>query len=972
MRAATRACNFVSGSSAVRRIALRLTALIFLASAVQAFALSEVTGFGSNPGNLRMFKYVPAGLPANAPLVVAMHGCTQSAASYDDETGWQGLADLWKFALVLPQQQSGNNSSSCFNWFEAGDIARGSGEALSIKQMVDRMKSDHASDASRVFVTGLSAGGAMTAVMLATYPDVFAGGAILSGIPFNCGTGTSAAFSCMNPGSDLTPAQWGNKVRAASSWSGPWPRVSIWHGDADYTVRPANLTESMEQWTNVHGIDQTPELSDTVAGYPHKEYRNASGTTLVETYTITGMGHGTPVDPGTGPTQCGTAGAYILDVNICSSYYIGRFWGLDNLDSTPPSASIGAPANGATVSGTVTIVANAADNVTVDRVEFLIDGNLVASDTSSPYTYAWNTAAAANGSHVLQVRAVDTAGNTTTSSSISVTVSGGVSDTTPPSVSLTFPAAGASLSGTVTLSATASDNVGVSSVAFLLDGNEIGSGGQGSPSGPWTLDWNTTGQTGGNHVLSVRANDGSGNSTTTAGITVVIEQNTDALDERFSDRDSDGDYFDTNGWTGDFSANALDHSSGVGASQSSYGAASSGVACAGGLKTRYLETAVTLGANPRLSYARKLDLKANINTSTTAYFRVKVGTAVVDEKTVTYATYVDDDWVERQEIDLAAFANQSVILRFEVGASANVCLEAWARATIDDIHIAGAGQSADVTAPSVNLTAPANGATLSGTVDVAATATDAGGISKVEFYANGSLLATDTSSPYGFAWNTASFANGSYLLEAKAYDAAGNMASDADTTVVLANGAGAGDSTTVSFNNEDANDGYVKAAANGSGAVVGTLEYLGLAIGRGTDGKFNRAVLSFDTASIPDGATITGATLAIGHAGASGNPWTNPSGNELVVDAHSGCFAACTIEAADHGTAATAEAIANIVQFGSGTQTSSPFSAAGLMAINKSGRTQLRLRFAQNQTSTNYVWIQNGSNASLTVEYVLP
>ena len=87
MRAATRACNFVSGSSAVRRIALRLTALIFLASAVQAFALSEVTGFGSNPGNLRMFKYVPAGLPANAPLVVAMHGCTQSASSYDDETG---------------------------------------------------------------------------------------------------------------------------------------------------------------------------------------------------------------------------------------------------------------------------------------------------------------------------------------------------------------------------------------------------------------------------------------------------------------------------------------------------------------------------------------------------------------------------------------------------------------------------------------------------------------------------------------------------------------------------------------------------------------------------------------------------------------------------------------------------------------------------------------------------------------------
>jgi hypothetical protein len=125
MRAATRACNIDSRSTAMRRIAQRITALILLACSLQTFALTEVSGFGSNPGNLKMFKYVPAGLPASAPLVVAMHGCSQSASSCDDETGWQALADLWKFALVLPQQQSGNNSSTCFNWFEAGDITRG-------------------------------------------------------------------------------------------------------------------------------------------------------------------------------------------------------------------------------------------------------------------------------------------------------------------------------------------------------------------------------------------------------------------------------------------------------------------------------------------------------------------------------------------------------------------------------------------------------------------------------------------------------------------------------------------------------------------------------------------------------------------------------------------------------------------------------------------------------------------------------
>ena len=254
--------------------------------AVDAQSLTQVTGFGSNPGALTMYKYVPSGLPANAPLVVALHGCAQSASNYDAETGWILLADRWKFALLLPEQTTGNNSSRCFNWFEVGDIARGSGEALSIKQMVDRMKTDHFSDPARVFVTGLSAGGAFTSVMLATYPDVFAGGAIVAGVPYNCGTGVTNAFSCMNPGSDLSPAAWGNKVRAASSHGGPWPRVSIWHGDADTTVRPANANESMEQWTNVHGIDQTPDVNDTIGGFPHKVWRNSAGADLMPSSRI--------------------------------------------------------------------------------------------------------------------------------------------------------------------------------------------------------------------------------------------------------------------------------------------------------------------------------------------------------------------------------------------------------------------------------------------------------------------------------------------------------------------------------------------------------------------------------------------------------------------------------------------------------------------------------------------------------------
>ncbi|MGQ0840215.1 extracellular catalytic domain type 1 short-chain-length polyhydroxyalkanoate depolymerase [Actinokineospora sp.] len=291
----------------------------------QAAAVQEVTGFGSNPGNLQMFRYVPDGLPAGRPLVVAMHGCTQNASGYGTNTGWTRLADTHRFAVVLPQQRSANNANSCFNWFEAGDIARGSGEALSIKQMVDRMKSDFGS--TTAYATGLSAGGAMTSVMLATYPDVFAGGGIVAGIPYRCGVGLAAAFSCLNPGVTMTPAQWGDKVRAAAS--GPRPKVSIWHGTADSTVRPVNLTELVDQWTDVNGTDQTPEVSDTVAGFPHKVYGS-----VVESYEITGMNHGQPIDPGSGSTQCGTPVAYILDVNICAAYHMARFWGL--IGGTPP------------------------------------------------------------------------------------------------------------------------------------------------------------------------------------------------------------------------------------------------------------------------------------------------------------------------------------------------------------------------------------------------------------------------------------------------------------------------------------------------------------------------------------------------------------------------------------------------------------------------------------------------------------
>ncbi|MFE7859147.1 alpha/beta hydrolase family esterase [Streptomyces sp. NPDC057403] len=310
---------------------IALTALFALIPSGQARAasLQEVTGFGSNPGALRMFRYAPAGLPAGRPVVVALHGCTQDAAGYGTGSGWIQLADRWGFSVVLPQQTSANNVSSCFDWFQTGDIERGQGEAASVAQMVDRQLADAGGDASRVYVTGLSAGGAMTAVMMAAYPEKFAAGGVVAGLPYGCAQAAGSPYVCMYVGATQTPAQWGDRVRAARpGYSGPWPTLTVFQGTADYTVKPVNMTDLMKQWTNVHGADQSADVSDTVAGYPHQVFKDPAGNTAVETYSITGMGHGQPVDPGSGTGQCGAAGAYLLDVNLCAAYRLGQTWGL--------------------------------------------------------------------------------------------------------------------------------------------------------------------------------------------------------------------------------------------------------------------------------------------------------------------------------------------------------------------------------------------------------------------------------------------------------------------------------------------------------------------------------------------------------------------------------------------------------------------------------------------------------------------
>lgn len=186
-------------------------------------------------------------------------------------------------------------------------------------------------------------------------------------------------------------------------------------------------------------------------------------------------------------------------------------------DTTAPTVSVTAPANNATVSGTINLTASATDNVGVAGVQFTLDGaNIGTEDTTSPYSTSLDTKTIGNGPHTLAATARDAAGNTATATTVNITVS---NDLTPPTVTLTTPTDGTTVSGTISVAASASDNVAVASVQFTLDGNNLGAA---DVTSPYSVNWDTTTVAAGAHTLSAIATDTSGNTTTAAATTVTV------------------------------------------------------------------------------------------------------------------------------------------------------------------------------------------------------------------------------------------------------------------------------------------------------------------------------------------------------------------------------------------------------------------------------------------------------------------
>src|SRR6516165_4839890 len=181
----------------------------------------------------------------------------------------------------------------------------------------------------------------MASVMLATYPEIFAGGAIIAGLPYGCASDVQQAFEAMFTEQGHTAQALGDRVRAASRHHGLWPKISVWHGTSDAIVKPSNCEDIIRQWTNVHGLSDSPSHHELIGSHTRRIWSDANGEALIEAFSISNMAHGVPL--ATGGKSCGNAGAFFLDVGISSTHHIARFWRLRESPVEMPRAA--APAS---------------------------------------------------------------------------------------------------------------------------------------------------------------------------------------------------------------------------------------------------------------------------------------------------------------------------------------------------------------------------------------------------------------------------------------------------------------------------------------------------------------------------------------------------------------------------------------------------------------------------------------------------
>jgi Big-like domain-containing protein/phospholipase D-like protein len=497
-------------------------------------------------------------------------------------------------------------------------------------------------------------------------------------------------------------------------------------------------------------------------------------------------------------------------------------------DTTAPSVVVYSPASLATVSGTIQIFASSADNVAVSGVRFKLDGvNLGDEDRSAPFTMPWDTASVADGQHTLTAQARDAAGNAATSSAVTVTVSNTgtppppppPSDTTPPAVSVTAPSSGSMVTGATTISASASDNVGIAGVQFKLDGMNLGPE---DTTAPYSVPWDTTSVANGTHTLTAQARDAAGNRTTSAVVsvtvsnpappplpsgTIVLRAASVPVSNIFGN------------WVKSADSTAADA---VALWNTDNGAAKISPALVA--PQHYVD--ITFTAEAATAYHLWIRMRAQndyygndsihvqfsdaVDAAGSPIYRIGSGGAdnsaqvvlqETDAGTISGWGWADQGWnglgtqiyfatsgphtLRIQQREDGAMFDQIVL-------SPDTFLTTAPGPQQRDDTIVPASPPppppSDTTPPSVAVSAPAEGSTAAGTMTISADSSDHVGVAGVQFQLDGvDIGAEDTIAPYSLSWDTTSAVNGTHTLTAQARDAAGNRTTSAAVSVTVSN-----------------------------------------------------------------------------------------------------------------------------------------------------------------------------------------
>lgn len=279
--------------------------------------------FGDNPGELTASYYQPE--LVNGDTVVLLHGCVQNGETLAINSGFLSLAKTHKFNLLVAQQSEKNNIKSCFNWFSKQDTNKNSGELLSLKNIISHYKS--VADSKRLYVVGISAGGAMTAALLVNYPELFTAGAIIAGLPFPCADNLTKAISCMRQGPAETPQELANFATKKHPTNTKWPRLSVLTSKIDEVVNPKNSLYLAEQWAF---LAKTPKPTQVIhqPSYKLTQWQNEQKQVVIDLIEIDISGHGMTVNPHL--KNGGTEGLYLLKSELASAKKIIQLWQLNN------------------------------------------------------------------------------------------------------------------------------------------------------------------------------------------------------------------------------------------------------------------------------------------------------------------------------------------------------------------------------------------------------------------------------------------------------------------------------------------------------------------------------------------------------------------------------------------------------------------------------------------------------------------